>query len=89
MDPNFSTVVPEEYTGQPLSETTSLSLKFYTFGSMAIVISGIIGLGVYIVFFRKKHLAKKEIRLEKEVCCILLWVCYTADFKLSSCRLVT
>jgi hypothetical protein len=68
MDPNFSTQVPSEYTGAPLDEVMDMSLKFYVFGSAALVISGIIGFGVYLVFFKKSHQAKKALRLEKEVC---------------------
>jgi hypothetical protein len=79
MDPNVSTEVPSEYTNSPLGETMNLSVKFYTFGSLAIVISLAIGFGVYLVFFKKRHLAKKAIRLEKEVCFLISFYRVSTD----------
>jgi hypothetical protein len=73
MDPNVSTQVPSEYTRAPLGEPMDLSIKFYAFGTMALVISLAIGYGMYLVFFRERHRAKKQIRYEKEVCLPLIY----------------
>ena len=68
MDPNVSTAVPTEYAYHPLDEITDMSVKFYAFGSMALVIFLAMCYGVYLVFFRAEHREKKRLRHEKEVC---------------------
>jgi len=67
MDPNVSTDVPAGYTPVYLTKATTLALKFYIFGTLAVVVSSAIGFGVYVVFFKKKHRERKAVRREEVV----------------------
>jgi hypothetical protein len=71
MDPNVSTQVPEGYQNKPLGTTEDLAIKFYVFGALALVIAAGIGYGMYVVFYRKTHQAKKEVRHEQQVSFLL------------------
>jgi hypothetical protein len=67
MDPNASTQMPEGYQTKPLGATEDLSIKFYVFGTLALVIAAGIGYGMYVVLYRKTHQANKEVRYERQV----------------------
>jgi hypothetical protein len=69
MDPNASTDVPADFTPVHLSNTATFVVKFGIFGTLAVVLSSAIGFGVYLIFFKKKHLERKVARREEVVCC--------------------
>ena len=69
MDPNASKDLPPDYMYKPISKGETLAAKFYAFGATAIVITGLICLGIYVKFYRKGHLARKAARYEEEVRC--------------------
>jgi hypothetical protein len=62
MDPNVSTDVPADFTPGHLSEATTLAVKLFIFGTLALVLSTALGFGVYVVFFKKKRRERKAAR---------------------------
>jgi uncharacterized membrane protein YukC len=67
MDPNASTDVPVGYSPVTLSKTTTLVIKFWIFGVLAIVLSSAVAFGVYLAFFKEKHHERKAARRDKIV----------------------
>ena len=54
---------------EPPTKTSTLILKICAFGAAAFVGAGLLGILIYILFFRKGHLQRKATRREEEVSC--------------------
>jgi hypothetical protein len=54
---------------EPPTKTSTLILKICAFGAAAFVGTGLLGLLIYILFFRKGHRQRKTARREEEVFC--------------------
>jgi len=51
----------------PLTKSGSLVIKIFAFGAAGLVGSTLLGIIIYLLFFKKRHLERKAARTEEEV----------------------